>query len=275
MYTILYYTILYIHNKGSIAVHMTCYENVNKVMGLKAANAFWNPLYYDPTKRTITKKLLFTDERELQAELRALIWTAIATKRTLILPNILASETVGTVDLYQNNALWPGFRLAYIKPGIDVDIVEPAFYWRIQRDYLNYTNEDSQVTSGYHQGIPKPFVLPIKNDESLESLVSKVSKLSHPRIILHVIPKSSYTDSSSLIDKTTFNKLNLWADDSVGIFDEFDVELSRYGRLNSPTLSRKYRSGKYSGKYFLENTRVCRKIFAPMRGNRSCFDKCD
>ena len=39
--------------KGSIAVHMTCYENVNKVMGLKAANAFWNPLYYDPNKRTI------------------------------------------------------------------------------------------------------------------------------------------------------------------------------------------------------------------------------
>lgn len=58
-------------------------------MGLKAANAFWNPRYYDPLRRTITKQLLYIDSQSLLDEVRSLVWLAIVTERSLILPNIL------------------------------------------------------------------------------------------------------------------------------------------------------------------------------------------
>ena len=32
-------------------------------MGLKAANSYWNPFYYDPRRPTITKKLLVFNKR--------------------------------------------------------------------------------------------------------------------------------------------------------------------------------------------------------------------
>lgn len=35
--------------------------------GLKAVNAFWNPFYYDPSIPTITKQLVYTSEREVEA----------------------------------------------------------------------------------------------------------------------------------------------------------------------------------------------------------------
>ena len=50
------------------AAHTTCYEKWNKVTGLKAVNAFWNPFYYDPSIPTITKQLVFTTEREVNTD---------------------------------------------------------------------------------------------------------------------------------------------------------------------------------------------------------------
>lgn len=78
-----------LQEQKSIAMHTTCYEHSTKVMGLKATNAFWNPEYYNPLRRTITKQLLFVNEAQLLDEVRSLVWLAIRTNRALVLPNIL------------------------------------------------------------------------------------------------------------------------------------------------------------------------------------------
>ena len=87
-------------------------------MGLKAANAFWNPTYYDGRKRTLTKQLLFSSRAELQSELRSLAYLALATGRSLVLPNLLGPlrhAREGLVDEVHGRALWPGFRVAHIR----------------------------------------------------------------------------------------------------------------------------------------------------------------
>lgn len=260
---------------------MTCYENVNKVMGLKAANAFWNPHYYDPTRRTLTKRLIYTGEKELQSEIRALVWMAIVTNRTLILPNVLANERIGTVDLYYGQALWPGFRLAYLRPGIDVDIVEPAFYWRIRRDYLRTKTHVDDTTSG--ASIPEPFIVEVDRGLAFDKVASFLKSYSeHTRLVIHMSPPAGIMRWSSAHQKAQkteqlHNITKLWADDSVGIWRSFSEESRDYGKLVAPYGKGflKYRAGEYSGKYFVNNVRLCRKVFAPMRGNRSCFDKCD
>ena len=58
---------------GTLAIHTTCYEHVTKVLGLKASNAFWNPRYYDPSTLTITKQIIFIDEKQLLEEMRSLM----------------------------------------------------------------------------------------------------------------------------------------------------------------------------------------------------------
>lgn len=41
--------------REAVGVHATCYERATKLLGLKAANAYWNFVNYDPNRRTITK----------------------------------------------------------------------------------------------------------------------------------------------------------------------------------------------------------------------------
>ena len=132
----------------TVAIHTTCYEHVTKVLGLKAANAFWNPRYYDPTTPTITKQVIFVDEKQLLEEMRSLIWLATVTGSTLIIPNILGSnygsafQNKNAMDLYENQILWPAYRVINLRREsgqtvIKTKIAEPGFYWRIQRDYGN------------------------------------------------------------------------------------------------------------------------------------------
>ena len=70
-----------------------------------------------------------------QEEVRALAWLAISSDRGLIIPNLLGSEDVTTVDPYKGQRMWPGFRVALVENQLKVDILEPAFYWRVHRDY--------------------------------------------------------------------------------------------------------------------------------------------
>ncbi len=58
-------------------------------MGLKAANAFWNNNYYSNRRKTITKPIIFQSKRQLTRELLALYYIAMATNRSLIIPNVL------------------------------------------------------------------------------------------------------------------------------------------------------------------------------------------
>lgn len=60
-----------------------------KLLGLKASNAFWNPRYYDPRRRTLTKPLMVLSRRQLLHELQTLAFLAVRSNRTLIVPNVL------------------------------------------------------------------------------------------------------------------------------------------------------------------------------------------
>jgi hypothetical protein len=68
------YIYIHIHMYRSIAIHTTCYEHVTKVFGLKATNAFWNPRYYNPSTKTITKQILYINQEQLIEEIRSLTW---------------------------------------------------------------------------------------------------------------------------------------------------------------------------------------------------------
>ena len=124
-----------LHRAHSVAIHTTCYEKSTKVMGLKAANAFWNPRYYDQLRPTLTKQLLYFSDKQLLDEVKALLWLAKESGRDLILPNILGRESISSLGKYLNQSLWPGFRLVSVQGELKVNVLEPSYYWRIWRDY--------------------------------------------------------------------------------------------------------------------------------------------
>lgn len=103
-------------------------------------------MYYQAQRRTLTKQLLHLTDTQLRWELRTLLYLAVVTNRSVIIPNILGNELQNAVQLYDSMALWPGFRVAYIKKSFFAEewqrhgrglqhILEPSFYWRIARDY--------------------------------------------------------------------------------------------------------------------------------------------
>lgn len=270
-----------LQDRGAAAVHTTCYEQKTKVMGLKAANAYWNPLYYEPSRRTITKPLLFVTERQLRWEVRDLLYLGLALNRSVIIPNILGNELEDNgVELYRGAALWPGFRVAFFKKvfQLPVQILEPAFYWRVQRDYT--TAEDTEV--------PQPTVVSLGNlSEFTMGAIEEHLASEHlneiPRIVLHVPPTPSkrFPDVNQYADEDlelVAARLSRWAADSVGLFEgTYALESKRYGSLPDlgtkrarikPTLS----EAAYS---LVHDVRLCDQVMSPNLGNRSCFDKCD
>ena len=232
---------------GTVAMHTTCYEHVTKVLGLKATNAFWNPKYYDPRSLTITKQIIFIDEKQLLDEIRSLVWLALHTGSTLIIPNILGSPE-GTpfqhkraMDFFRGQSLWPAYRVAFFKrlkgqAAVKVNIAEPAFYWRINRDY-----DDP----------PEPTILffnPKKNLEIVrKSIEEKRKNGGAERIVLHsVIAYPSSISRSKVLssqketrvlgayrnvnqdNEVTRIRVAVWANDSVGTYSEsFTNELRR------------------------------------------------
>jgi hypothetical protein len=258
-------TSIILKKRGAIAVHTTCYEQKTKVMGLKAASAFWNPRYYDPNTRTITKKLLFSTPAELEQEVLSLVYLAIVTNRTLIIPNILGEERlsiVRTVDPYKNLSLWPGFRVAFFKNikrkmylDLNIKIAEPSFYWRIKRDYS--------------KEIPEANVLFYNQDSSLRDIEKDIltpKNQNLPRLIIHVAKNNKNNNNIKII-----NELNIWSSDSVGSYNNYRIESFNYIEL--PKLIDVSKKNLWN--QIRNEVRLCKKIFYPMQGNRSCFDKCD
>ena len=235
---------------GTVAIHTTCYEHVTKVLGLKAANAFWNPRYYDPSTPTITKQIIFIDEKQLLEEMRSLIWLATVTGSTLIIPNILGStdgskfQNKNAMDLYENQILWPAYRVIHLRREngqtiIKTKIAEPGFYWRIERDYGKP---------------PDPTVIffdPKNNLDKIQVQIENARKNKNgSRIVLHssiAYPNSKnrklVLSQQQQISKTkvsvrcnTFNQDNqesiervtTWAKHSVGLYaDNYVNELLR------------------------------------------------
>jgi hypothetical protein len=121
------------YKRNAIAVHATCYEMKVKVHALKAVGAFWNPNYYSPLKRTLTMKIYFRNQRQLRSHMNALAWLALATNRSLIIPNLLADESKYKSDYNHMNltanghVLWPGWRvMKLMNDNFPLNVLEPG-----------------------------------------------------------------------------------------------------------------------------------------------------
>ena len=252
----------------AVAMHATCYEKSTKVMGLKASTAFWNPRYYDPLRKTITKQLLFTSELELLDEVRSLIWLAMATERSLIIPNILGPESIKTVAKYQNQSMWPGFRVTFLKRShgrneLKVNILEPGYYWRVERDYDSIP--EAQIVYFDHR------------TDHLMGLKEKIINHDHPRLVIHPIKVSSRRSYgvTELTQEEEAMHVKRWADHSIGIFHQAYSDLIRnYKPIPSVKGIRTMTNALYVNEV-LQGMRTCAYIFGPHRGNRTCFQVCD
>lgn len=128
-----------LYKRDAIAVHATCYEMKVKVHALKAVGAFWNPEYYIPQRRTLTMKIYYRNNRQLRSHTNALAWLALATDRSLIVPNLLADSALrapesegGGVYKHVNltaegHVLWPGWRvIKFMDDQFPLKVVEPG-----------------------------------------------------------------------------------------------------------------------------------------------------
>ncbi len=277
----------YLEQQKTIAVHTTCYEQRTKVMGLKAVNGFWNPRYYDPLRMTVTKQMLFISEAQVLDEVRSMLWLAMATERSFVAPNLFgAPDHISTTRIsHMGQAMWPGYRVAYLKRQrgkkrfwggksetmvrnlLDVELLEPAYYWRVERDY---------------DDVPAPVVVPFYNTDSLLDIRDRILALDttdqgNSRVVLHyqmteearaTLVGSARAESG----EQAMARVTAWATDSVGFYpDRFDVELRRYGVL--PTV-KKIREATGVTEV-LNGMRTCKDVFARLRGNRTCFQVCD
>ena len=323
----------------------------------QAANAFWNPEYYDPSRRTLTKKIIYQNYLQFSNELKSLIYLSIVTGRTLIIPNILGLESIKGVDIFNDRILWPGFRAIHIsqnknkrgktKNGIEISLVqdseegddpvvdakitnhfhnefnvleiiqkkkkiqkeckginlssllstvEPAYYWRVKRDYSDY--------------VPNPTVIAFFKSSDLTDIESHLLSLEItdiPRIILHMDRGSrqrqknlknqknnlkkevnNENENTSIEEMTirnnqvvrnlhniTAGRLHNWAADSVGLYKTFAKEKIDYIPLPKLLFERtRSREKNMLRDVIIGDVRPCRRILEPNRGNRSCFDKC-
>ncbi len=292
----------------TLAIHTTCYEQSTKVMGLKATNAFWNPLYYDPLRPTITKQILYETEDQARDEVRSMVWLAMATGRAFVSPNLIGSdELVPTSPTHEGMAMWPGFRVAYLKRirkatkaastsssisgmafdifdfnsatsggdktqpllkqnALSVQILEPAFYWRVQRDY---------------DDVPEPYILLFDEHASLSDLRDQILKLPHETriVVQHRVSENKRREkhmSSSLMIKETEGderkRISKWAKDSVGTLEgSYATEMQRYGNIPSVKNIR----SETGVNDVLQGMRTCNDVFQKLRGNRTCFQVCD
>jgi hypothetical protein len=285
--------------RGAVAVHTTCYEQKTKIMGLKAANAFWNPKYYDPQRRTLTKKIIFTTPRTVLQEVRTLLYLAMRSNRTLIIPNLLAA-TVSDPSLlraedkrsnkaqrpeFRNQTLWPGFRVLFLKAkggqknGEPIlraaEMAEPAFYWRMRRDYGHEASA----------AVPAPHVVSFPETVTVKKLEQALMSAEHgvfPRVVIHIYaPLGVVNHLSTTLSQDLASLRNYqvaWAEDSVGKFFDYEQEFLIDRKLPELDVAEYEPETEELQRTMvgdvIKHTRLCANILDRMRGNRSCFDKC-
>eukprot|EP00605_Chrysophyceae_sp_TOSAG23-4_P002246 GSChrysophyteH1.ASY1.ANO1.2490.1 assembled CDS len=275
----------------------------------------------------------------LQQEIHSLVYLAIKLNRTLIIPNLLLEDARGPLKaalnyvdpkksnviqrpIYKGNALWPGFRVLHLKTEhndpnaksiLRLQQVEPAYYWRVERDY----NSDEDGTGS----VPEPTIVSFTTDaeNNLGKIEETLSAFSHeriPRLVVHILPdpenptfrgahgkmvhqQKVYISStlentlesirepmkSEIFVKNEQQLLKKWASHSVGAFDSWDIESVKYQPLPALDTAEKYEQenkgemtwggliGGHSDDVH-QNARLCANIGGRMKGNRSCFGKC-
>ena len=266
---------------GAIAAHTTCYDSTTKVMGLKASNAFWNPFYYDYNRRTVTKKLLYVTEKELLQEVRSLVYLALATNRTLIIPNVLGFNSLENIR-YGDKTFWPSFRVLHSTDDlIRNTIIESQFYWRMARDYS--ASISSEINSD-KKAIPPATIVDFNRSHTtighIEALLQSDQYSCATRIVLNgeKLGSKHSADFRGVISRRRLG-LEAWADDPLEGYDSYSIESRNYmflPRIDGNRLSL-YRNSEFKRNLvykIIYATRLCRRIFSPNQGNRSCFDKC-
>eukprot|EP01038_Epipyxis_sp_PR26KG_P015654 gene15654-21172_t len=154
------------------------------------------------------------------------------------------------MDLYKGRALWPGFRVAFFlkKFNYPIDILEPSFYWRIQRDYSQNYNNNNNNNNNNNYNNPKPRILSISNKTK-------------------IIEIEKYLLSSDIQSKANFDGLG-----SRFRYDSYAIETDHYFEI--PVLKKSMKNKELACN-IIQNVRLCKDIFKPKMGNGSCFDKCD
>lgn len=111
------------------------------------------------TRPTITKKILYISDEQVRNEIRTLLYLGYISNRSVIIPNIFSAPKVmhNPLDFYEGRSLWPWFRIMFYKKSLKLpnplNIIEPSYYWRIERDY--FMNKGDLI--------PKPYQLKFFN----------------------------------------------------------------------------------------------------------------
>lgn len=206
--------------------------------------------------------------------MRSLVWLALTTDRALVLPNILGSEELGsTFKAYKDQVMWPGFRVSFLKRtkgknDLKVELLEPAYYWRVNRDY---------------DPIPEAKIVYFDPAENLMAVREAMEKVGDaPRVIVH--PRSSgrnsnrkgAVDSSSpSVQRETEEALRVWANDSVGLYPRPYAAVKRTYEAIPSVKSIRAVKGIRLVQEVLQGMRNCNNIFGKVMGDRTCFQICD
>lgn len=141
-------------------------------------------------------------------------------------------------------------------------ILEPGFYWRVQRDYGD---------------IPSPHISFFRRADGTEDILARIKKLDGvERIVIHGLHTEGGEAPGSL--QQLENSLSVWANDSIGLFSASYEELRRtYVLLPSVKAMRESAEQVHRelAKDMLNSLRTCKNIFNPPAGNRTCFQICD
>jgi len=186
------------------------------------------------------------------------------------------------------------------EPVVPVPQLEPAFYWRIQRDYRDYLVETEGVSMAHAQAraksaVPAPRIVVVSDKATtvqVEEALNAPEVRQYPRLVLLVLATQQQTDRAREEEEA-----RAWAEHSVGKFGRFEEESGHYGALaglqsvqqrekgSSSSTSSSLRGGRHvympgelvgvSSSELVANTLLCANILGQMKGNRSCFDKCN
>ena len=120
----------------------------------------------------------------------------------------------------------------------------------------------------------RPKVVVFDTEVSLKEMERILVAESHPRLVVVVRPRYRERNvrrrSDEEEDWNLIERLQRWAEDSVGIFSSYGIELERYTPLP------RFASSRHSAdaRLIKRAVGVCANIFVPYRGNRSCFEVC-
>ncbi|RYG70141.1 hypothetical protein EON64_00925 [archaeon] len=142
-------------------------------------------------------------------------------------------------------------------------ILEPGFYWRVQRDYGD---------------IPTPHMAFFRRGDSTEDILAQIKELgSMDRLVLHGL-YSELDEASGHEQRQLEESLAVWANDSIGVFPAPYGDL-RKTYVSLPSVKAMRDSAEHVHRELaqdmLHSLRTCKNIFNPPPGNRSCFQICD